>query len=182
MRKGKKSWGSRRIVRVGRSVVIVQDIGVHSTKFTRFIHVWILVDSTLVAEGLSLLFILLRRDPSQGCWHELWLLFTAVNPFIFKLKWKILHVFLWFVRVCLISHHIYCLENRTNRKTKLTRIQKSLPGQQNMSEKIFLINFYQETVDTILKAKLLMDLKDINTTFLSCELWAYILSAGSNTE
>ena len=137
-----------------------------------FLDSFILVDSTLVAGRLSLFFILLRRDPSQGSWHELWLLFTADNPFIFKLKWKILHVFLCFVRVCLISHHIYCLQNRTNQKTKLTHIQKSLPGQQNMSEKIFLINFYQETVDTILKAKLLMDLKDINTTFLSWKMWA----------
>lgn len=34
----------------------------------------------------------------------------------------------------------------------------------------FLINFYQETVDIILKAKLLMDLKDINTTFLSWKM------------
>ena len=44
------------------------------------------------------------------------------------------------------------------------------------------INFYQETVDVILKAKLLMYLKDKNTTFLSCELWAlkiifYLLAA-----
>lgn len=82
VRKGKKSWGSHRIVRVGRSVVIVRNTGVHSTKFSRFVHVWILVDSTLAAGGISLLFILLKCDPSQGSWHELWLLFTAVNPFI----------------------------------------------------------------------------------------------------
>ena len=74
--------------------------------------------------------------------------------------------------LCPCMHHrsSYCVENQTNQKTKAIDIQNSLPGQQNMSEKIFLINFYQETVDIILKAKLLMDLKDINTTFLSCEL------------
>ena len=79
--------------------------------------------------------------------------------------------------LCLCLHHrsSYCLENRTNQKTKLTYIQKSLPGQLNMSGKkktFLLINFYQETVDIILKAKLLMDVKDINTTFPSWELWA----------
>lgn len=75
---------------------------------------------------------------------------------------------------CLHHRSSYSLENRTNQKTKVTHIQKSLPGQQNMSRKktFLLIIFYLETVDIILKAKLWMDLKDINTTFSSCELWA----------
>ena len=138
-----------------------------------FLDSFILVDSTLVARRLSLLFILLRRDPSQGSWHELWLLFTADNPFIFKLKWKILHVFLCYIRVCIIGHHIVW-------KTELSKRQKwPISKNHYMDSKTclkkkpcVLINFYQETVDIILKAKLLMDLKDINTTFLSWKMWA----------
>ena len=36
---------------------------------------------------------------------------------------------------CLHHRSSYCLENRTKQKTKVTYIQKSLHGQQNMSEK-----------------------------------------------